>query len=63
MKITAVILAAGHGVRMCSKYPKVLHALLGKPMVCYALEAATQATKSQPVLVVGHMADSIQQVG
>ncbi len=62
MKITAVILAAGHGVRMCSKYPKVLHALLGKPMVSYALEAATQATKSQPVLVVGHMADSIQQV-
>lgn len=62
MKTTAVILAAGHGVRMRSKYPKVLHSLLGKPMVAYALDAATQATESQPVLVVGHMADSIRQV-
>ena len=62
MKTTAVILAAGHGVRMHSKFPKVLHSLLGKPMVEYSLDAAQQASGSQPVLVVGHQADAIRQV-
>lgn len=62
MKTTAVILAAGHGVRMHSKHPKVLHSLLGKPMVAYSLDAATQATGSQPILVIGHKAESIRDV-
>ncbi len=61
MTATAVILAAGQGTRMRSALPKVLHALLGRPMAWYALEAARQATGAQPVMVVGHEAETVQR--
>lgn len=60
MRITAVILAAGQGTRMRSALPKVLHPLLGRPMVSYAVETAQQATSSKPVLVIGHGRDDVQ---
>lgn len=62
MKTTAVILAAGQGTRMRSKSPKVLHMLLGRPMICYAVETACQVSTAQPVLVIGHAADQVRQV-
>ena len=61
MKITAVILAAGQGTRMRSAIPKVLHPLLGKPMVWYSVEAAHQATRQKPCLVIGHGAQAVRQ--
>ncbi|MBN2548745.1 MAG: bifunctional UDP-N-acetylglucosamine diphosphorylase/glucosamine-1-phosphate N-acetyltransferase GlmU [Anaerolineales bacterium] len=61
MRINAVLLAAGQGTRMRSKLPKVLHPLLGKPMIHYAVEAAQQVTGQKPVVVVGHGAQAIQQ--
>jgi bifunctional UDP-N-acetylglucosamine pyrophosphorylase/glucosamine-1-phosphate N-acetyltransferase len=61
MNIKAVILAAGQGTRMRSALPKVMHPLLGKPMVHYSLEVARQATGSIPLLVIGHGADAIQE--
>ena len=61
MKIASVILAAGQGTRMRSALPKVLHPILGRPMAWYALEAARQATQSQPVLVVGHGGETVRQ--
>lgn len=61
MKTTAVLLAAGYGTRMKSDLPKVLHPLVGKPMVHYALEAARQAGTETPVLVVGYQADAVKQ--
>jgi len=61
MNLSAVILAAGQGTRMQSKLPKVLHALLGKPMVWYALEAVWQVTHSKPVLVIGYAAGQVRQ--
>jgi bifunctional UDP-N-acetylglucosamine pyrophosphorylase/glucosamine-1-phosphate N-acetyltransferase len=61
MRLSAVILAAGQGTRMKSRLPKVLHPLLGKPMACYALEAAQQVTHSTPVMVIGHGADQVRQ--
>jgi bifunctional UDP-N-acetylglucosamine pyrophosphorylase/glucosamine-1-phosphate N-acetyltransferase len=33
----AVILAAGQGTRMKSDRPKVLHEILGRPMIAYLL--------------------------
>lgn len=54
MTINAVILAAGHGTRMKSDIPKVLHPLLGKPMIWYSVEAAHQVTGVQPAIVIGH---------
>lgn len=60
MEIASVILAAGQGTRMKSKTPKVLHTILGRPLVFYALETASKAANSRPVLVIGHEAEAIQ---
>jgi bifunctional UDP-N-acetylglucosamine pyrophosphorylase/glucosamine-1-phosphate N-acetyltransferase len=61
MKTNAVILAAGQGTRMRSAIPKVLHPLLGKPMVWYSLDAAQKATGQKPLLVIGHGAQAVRQ--
>ncbi|HSO26440.1 MAG TPA: bifunctional UDP-N-acetylglucosamine diphosphorylase/glucosamine-1-phosphate N-acetyltransferase GlmU [Anaerolineales bacterium] len=62
MKVSAVILAAGQGTRMHSSTPKVLHPLLGRPLVQYALDAVNAVTAEPPVLVIGHGADQIRQM-
>lgn len=49
--LAAVILAAGQGKRMKSRHPKVLHELLGKPMLCYVMDAAREAG-AEPIIVV-----------
>lgn len=61
MKISAVILAAGHGTRMLSSIPKVLHPLMGKAMMRYSVEAASAATGSKPVIIVGYQAELVRQ--
>lgn len=62
MITTAVILAAGQGTRMVSRLPKVLHLLLGKPMVIYSVEVAQQVTGERPIVVVGNGAEAVQNV-
>jgi bifunctional UDP-N-acetylglucosamine pyrophosphorylase/glucosamine-1-phosphate N-acetyltransferase len=61
MNTTAIVLAAGRSTRMNSKKPKVLHPLLGRPMVFYALEAAQFASGAKPVAVIGHEAEMVRQ--
>ena len=61
MKITAILLAAGQGTRMKSDLPKVLHPILGKPMIWHALEAAREASTEKPVVVIGHGADEVKK--
>jgi bifunctional UDP-N-acetylglucosamine pyrophosphorylase/glucosamine-1-phosphate N-acetyltransferase len=41
--LTAVILAAGHGTRMRSRTPKVLHVLCGRPMIDWVIDAVSAA--------------------
>jgi bifunctional UDP-N-acetylglucosamine pyrophosphorylase / glucosamine-1-phosphate N-acetyltransferase len=62
MKITAVVMAAGQGIRMKSRMPKILHPLMGRPMAFYSLEAARKATGETPVAVIGFGADDVQNV-
>jgi bifunctional UDP-N-acetylglucosamine pyrophosphorylase/glucosamine-1-phosphate N-acetyltransferase len=52
--IVAVILAAGQGTRMKSARPKVLHALCGRPMIHFVVEAALAAGAEDVIVVVGH---------
>jgi bifunctional UDP-N-acetylglucosamine pyrophosphorylase / glucosamine-1-phosphate N-acetyltransferase len=47
-----VVLAAGLGTRMKSRRPKVLHAVCGRPMIAYALDAAAGAGHGRPILVL-----------
>ena len=61
MKITAILLAAGQGVRMKSDLPKVLHPVAGQAMILHALRAASQASTEKPVVIVGHGADSVRK--
>lgn len=62
MRITPVILAAGQGTRMKSDLPKVLHPVLGQPLVWHAVHALKQVTEVKPVLVVGHGAETVKDV-
>ncbi len=55
-----ILLAAGKGTRMKSQTPKVLHPLLGQPMLAYALQAVATATGRRPIVVVGHAAEQVQ---
>jgi bifunctional UDP-N-acetylglucosamine pyrophosphorylase / glucosamine-1-phosphate N-acetyltransferase len=59
MAIQSVVLAAGQGTRMRSNLAKVLHPLMGQPLLQYVLDAARQVTGADPIVVVGHGADQI----
>lgn len=59
MAASAIILAAGLGKRMRSPIPKVLHPVLGKPMVQRAGETAEAAGIDHIVVVVGHGRENV----
>jgi bifunctional UDP-N-acetylglucosamine pyrophosphorylase/glucosamine-1-phosphate N-acetyltransferase len=44
-------MAAGLGTRMKSRTPKLLHALAGRPMIAYVVDAAREATGRRPLVV------------
>jgi len=58
--ITAVILAAGQGTRMKSSQPKVLHQILGRPMIAYLLDTLREVGVNDIVVVVGHQAEAVK---
>ncbi len=58
-QIAAVVLAAGKGTRMKSSTPKVLHHLLGKPMLGHVIDLLNEAGVSSAVVVVGHGAEDV----
>ena len=62
MNFSAVILAAGKGVRMCSEWPKVVHRLAGKPMLMYVVDALKAAGIDDICLVVGHGKEYVQKL-
>jgi len=53
-----LILAAGLGKRMKSKYPKVVHKILGKPMINWVVDLGTRF--GEVGVVVGHKAEIVQ---
>jgi len=61
MSVASIILAAGQGTRMRSKLPKVLHSLLGKPLVWHALRAVKPLVDHPPVLVVGYRGEAVKE--
>ncbi len=54
-----VVLAAGRGTRMRSRTPKVLHPLLGRPIVVHVVDALLAAGAEPVVVVVGHGARKV----
>lgn len=61
MKIKTVILAAGLGTRMKSDLPKMLHPILGKPMLQWVVDSCLKAAGGEVIVVVGPQADQIRQ--
>lgn len=58
--LVAIILAAGKGTRMHSKYPKVLHKVGGKPMLQHVIDAADICGADKKVIIVGHEAEMVE---
>lgn len=54
LKLAIVVLAAGQGKRMHSSKPKVLHDVLGEPMLGHVLRTAHALTPETLVVVTGH---------
>lgn len=62
MKPAAIILAAGKGTRMKSDLPKVAHAVCGRPMIEYVLDAAREAGVGRLIVVVGFRAEVVRDL-
>ncbi len=56
---TAVVLAAGRGVRMRSRRPKALHEVAGRPMLLLLLDALAGAGCERSVVVVADADDAV----
>jgi UDP-N-acetylglucosamine diphosphorylase/glucosamine-1-phosphate N-acetyltransferase len=58
--VAIVILAAGLGTRMKSNNAKVLHEIMGRPMILYVVETAQSIVGNNIVVVVGHQAEKVK---
>ncbi|MEC9488300.1 MAG: bifunctional UDP-N-acetylglucosamine diphosphorylase/glucosamine-1-phosphate N-acetyltransferase GlmU [Halanaerobium sp.] len=59
--LATIVLAAGKGTRMKSKLTKVLHPILGQPMLQYILETVCQLNPVRNLVVIGHQADQVRK--
>ncbi len=59
--MNVIILAAGQGKRMKSDVPKVLHAMLGMPLLYYVLRAVRKLPRRDVYLIVGVGAEDVKK--
>src|SRR5882672_1804183 len=59
-EVHVVVLAAGQGTRMKSSLPKVLHRLVGQPLIEHVLRTAEAISPSTVTLVIGHGAELVR---
>ena len=59
--VCAVILAAGEGTRMRSRTAKVLHPLLGRPLVQYPVDLCLRLGVKRVLVVVAHQAEEVKE--
>ncbi len=60
--LAAIVLAAGKGTRMRSSRAKVLHELVGRPLIAYPIDLARAAGADPVVAVLGHQIDAVGKV-
>src|SRR5207248_4146829 len=61
-RVTVVVLAAGKGVRMNSRIPKVLHPVAGRPMLLWSMAAARALDPARTLVVVNPAQEGVQAV-
>ncbi|HSE83992.1 MAG TPA: bifunctional UDP-N-acetylglucosamine diphosphorylase/glucosamine-1-phosphate N-acetyltransferase GlmU [Thermodesulfobacteriota bacterium] len=61
MAYSFVVLAAGKGKRMKSEHPKVLHPILGRPMLNFVLDAVKKISPERVVVVVGFGKEEVKE--
>lgn len=61
MQVHAILLAAGKGTRMVSRYPKVLHEVGGRPMLAHVVAAAEALRPQEITAVVGFGAEKVAE--
>ncbi len=61
--LAAVVLAGGKGTRMKSRLPKVLHPVLGEPMIFHSLRAIQQAgiPPERTIIVIGYEGEQVRK--
>jgi bifunctional UDP-N-acetylglucosamine pyrophosphorylase/glucosamine-1-phosphate N-acetyltransferase len=57
--LTALVLAAGQGTRFKSARNKVLHPILGRPMIRLVLDSLLELRPDRVIVVVGHQKDDV----
>ncbi len=62
IQIDVVVMAAGKGTRMKSRWPKVLQRLAGVPLVQHVLNTASHLQARSAVVITGHGADQVEPV-
>lgn len=60
-EVAVIVLAAGLGTRMKSDMAKVLHPIVGRPLIVHVLKAAAGLNARKTVLVLGHQADRVAE--
>lgn len=59
--VCSVILAGGKSQRMKSRMNKVFHKLCGRPMINYVVDAASEISGGETIIVIGEQTEKIQE--
>jgi bifunctional UDP-N-acetylglucosamine pyrophosphorylase/glucosamine-1-phosphate N-acetyltransferase len=61
-RIAIAIMAAGKGTRLKSKHPKVLHEIVGKPILSHVIATAQKVVPAEDIFVIiGHEAERVRE--
>lgn len=58
--LVTAIMAAGKGTRMKSDLAKVLHPLLGRPMIHYVIQLARELGSERVIAIIGHQRERVR---
>jgi bifunctional UDP-N-acetylglucosamine pyrophosphorylase / glucosamine-1-phosphate N-acetyltransferase len=59
--LSVIVLAAGEGKRMKSEVPKVLHHILGKPILYYVLSTVSKLKPRNIFVIAGHKKEAVSE--
>ena len=60
--MTCIVLAAGKGTRMKSKYPKVLHKVLDIPIINWVVETSKKLNPDKIIVITGYKAELVEKI-